>query len=108
MDEIKWSDPYQMLMVTEEIEGAHPKLANYPLLPEDLVSLYDDGTWAKVGPGMMVTGFVLSPEQVQKLKPVWLQSMHLNYHLIGDVDPDEVEADLYGVPKEEDNGGYSL
>lgn len=83
-------EPTQALMVTEEIVGAHPLHVNYPLLPEDIVSREVDGTWMKHAPGMAVGGFVLSPEQVQSLKVVWMISEHLVYEVYGDVSPDEV------------------
>ncbi len=104
----QWSDPYQILVVTEEIRGAHPKLVDYPLLPEDMLQLYTDGRWAKIGPGMLVVGFVLSEEQVQTLKPIWVRSMHLNYHYVGDVDPSEVDPSLTQVPGGEGGSGYDL
>ena len=104
----EWSDRYQILAVTEEIQGAHSKFDNYSLLPEDLLQLYTDGTWAKIAPGILVTGFVLSPEQVQTLKPIWVRSVHLSYHYEADVDASEVDPSLYSMPEEKDNGGYTF
>jgi hypothetical protein len=56
--------------VTEKIEGAHPKLQKYPLLPDDLLVKDADGTWAKEAPGLCVVGFILTPEQEATLEPV--------------------------------------
>lgn len=91
---IRRADPTQALMVTEEIAGAHPHHPNYPLLPEDIVSLEPDGTWMKHAPGLAVSGFVLKPEQVQKLKVVWMVSEHLLYEVLGDVDPEAVAPEI--------------
>lgn len=72
------------LMVTETIEGAHPKLTNYPLLSEDLLVPEEDGTYYKFAPGLAVTGFVLTPEQVAALKPVKYKSVNLDYWIVED------------------------
>lgn len=87
-------EPKQELMVTEKIAGAHPQHPDYPLLPEDLVKRQPDGTWYKYAPGMGVTGFVLSEEQVQKLKAVWVISEHLVYEVAGDVAPGEESLEI--------------
>lgn len=103
MAEFEWSDPYQMMMVTEEIEGAHPRHGSYPLLQGDIMQLYTDGTWAKVGPGLMVAGFVLSEEDVQKrMKAVWLQNANLAFHVLRDVEEDELDLALIQAPEEYD------
>lgn len=97
MTDFQWSEPYQVMTVTETIDGAHPQHIDYPLLPEDCLQLYTDGTWAKISPGLMVTGFVLNPEQVQTLKPVWMKNANLAYHIIGDVAPEDVDPALTQV-----------
>lgn len=56
------------LVVTETIEGAHPKLTDYPLLRGDIVSQRADGTWGKYGPGLGIEGFRLTDEQVATLE----------------------------------------
>lgn len=56
------------LRVTKQINGAHPKLTEYPLLPGDLLGKRDDGTFGKFGPGLGIEGFVLTPEQEASLE----------------------------------------
>lgn len=106
MSELQLSDPRQELMVTEEIVRAHPRFPDYPLLPEDLITRTADGTWRKYAPGMAVEGFVLSDEQVRRLKPVWVQSAHLLYEVLGDV-PDGEESDEV-IAMKRGNHGYSF
>jgi len=55
--------------VTEQIDGAHAKHPNYPLLPGDLLFDREDGTYGKFGPGLGIEGFVLTDEQIATLKP---------------------------------------
>jgi hypothetical protein len=70
--------------VTKTIEGAHPKLSQYPLLPDDLLVKHLDGTWAKEAPGLCVVGFILTPEQEATLKQVEFRRAGLEYELIDD------------------------
>lgn len=56
------------LVVTEVIEGAHPKHSYYPLLPGDMMIQEANGTWHKFGPGLGISGFVLSDKQVATLE----------------------------------------
>lgn len=72
------------LRVTEEIEGAHPTLKNYPLLPGDLLQKDDDGTFFKEAPGIAVGGFVLTPEQEANLEPVQFLRHGLDYQVLED------------------------
>lgn len=72
-EQTQYSEPPQRakgFLLTERIEGAQPKNPSYYLLPEDLLVLTDDGTYSKVGPGMAVGGFELTPEQEAELVPV--------------------------------------
>lgn len=57
------------LLVTVQIDGAHPKLTDYPLLPGDLLLSRGGGIYNKFGPGLGIEGFQLTPEQVATLKP---------------------------------------
>ena len=57
------------LLVTEQIEGAHPLHTEYPLLPGDLLFEREDGEFDKFGPGLGIEGFVLTDEQRATLKP---------------------------------------
>lgn len=56
--------------VTRELEGRHPLHERYPLLPGDLI-IQDGrkGTWTKVAPGLGITGFVLTPDDLGVLEP---------------------------------------
>ncbi|UDL16328.1 hypothetical protein SEA_ZOOMAN_44 [Microbacterium phage Zooman] len=106
MADFQWSDPYQVMMVTEEMNGRHPRHVDYPLLPGDSIQLYTDGTWAKVSPGLMVAGFVLSEEDVQtRMKAVWMQSANLAFHVLGDVEEADIDIALTQAPEVE---GYDL
>lgn len=58
-----------LLMVMEEIHGAHPRHKKYPLIPGDVLTLDADGTYMK-HTGLAIYGFRLTPEQVDALKPV--------------------------------------
>lgn len=55
--------------VTETLEGCHPVHADYPLLRGDWINRRSDGTWGKIAPGLGIEGFILTPEQVAKLRP---------------------------------------
>lgn len=59
----------RMYEVTEPIEDAHPLHSKYPLLPGDLLTRDENDTWMKECPGIAVYGFVLTDEQVSKLRP---------------------------------------
>lgn len=65
--------------VTEQIDGAHPKVPKYPLLVDDLLVKEGDGTWTKECPGLAAGGFVLTPEQEATLRPVEFEAYGLNY-----------------------------
>lgn len=51
--------------VTEQIDNAHSKLTEYPLLPGDILFKREDGRWGKFGPGLGIEGFVLTDEQIE-------------------------------------------
>lgn len=109
MTEFQWSEPYQAMMLTEDIPDAHPRHPGYGLLTEDVMQLYSDGTWAKVHPGNVVVGFVLSPEDVQsRMKPVWMRSAQLAFYVVGDVASSEVDPDLTEVPTTREWHGYDF
>jgi hypothetical protein len=55
-------------VVTEQLDGCHPLHAGYPLLPGDLLKRDTDGTYAKIGPGLGIFGFVLTAEQQATLQ----------------------------------------
>ena len=67
--------------VTETIDGAHPTLRDYPLLPGDLLVRDPDGSWAKEAPGLAVGGFALTPEQEATLERVEFDRYGLNYSI---------------------------
>lgn len=69
MTEPSYGGTISGLFVTEQIDGAHAKHPNYPLLPGDLLLKRPDGTYGKFGPGLGIEGFVLTPEQQATLKP---------------------------------------
>lgn len=71
-------------LVVADIRGAHPKQTEYPLLEEDLLLKYEDGTFSKVCPGLGIHGFVLTPEQEATLKPVEYKQHGLNYKILSD------------------------
>lgn len=58
----------QLLKVTTTIDGAHPKHTDYPLLPGDVLTKDDDGTYIK-HTGICVCGFHLTPAQEATLEP---------------------------------------
>lgn len=57
-----------LLLVTERIDGAHPMHTTYPLLPGDVLTLSEDGTYVK-HTGICVCGFLLTDGQAATLKP---------------------------------------
>lgn len=68
--------------VTETIEGAHPLLPNYPLLPGDLLVQDSGGTFMKEAPGIAVGGFQLSHEDIlDRLEEVEFTRHGLEYTL---------------------------
>jgi len=72
-------------LVTERIEGAHPKQPKYPLLPGDLLvqNEHEEGRFDKVYPGIQFNNFLLSEEQRKTLKPVeYLQRGTLEYAIL--------------------------
>jgi len=71
----------QGFLVKERIDGAHPRLKDYYLLPEDLLVRDSNGTYSKVCPGMGVGGFELTAEQEAKLTSVEYISSGLNYQI---------------------------
>lgn len=68
-------------LVTETIEGTHPKHPEYPLLKGDLLVEHEDGSFGKEAPGLCVVGFVLTEEQKATLKPVPFNSLGLYYQI---------------------------
>jgi hypothetical protein len=60
-----------LLQVTISMVGVHPAehLRDYPLLPGDVLTLAEDGTYTK-HTGLCVVGFTLSDEQAATLQPV--------------------------------------
>lgn len=71
--------------VTERVDNAHPKLADYPLLPGDLL-VRDGETWTKEAPGLAVLGFTLTPEQEATLTRVEFSRHGLAYTILsGDI-----------------------
>lgn len=70
--------------VTETIEGAHPRLENYPLLSGDLLVKTSPQIYTKVCPGICVTGFFLTAEQEATLKPVQFEAQGLNYRIVNE------------------------
>lgn len=67
--------------VIETIEGAHPRVPRYPLLPDDLLVRTGPHTYTKECPGVAVTGFVLTPEQEKDLQPVKYSRDGLHYSI---------------------------
>lgn len=65
--------------VTVTIDGAHPRVHGYPLLPDDLLVRAGDGTWTKEAPGLAIGGFRLTPEQEATLEPVTFTCAGLLY-----------------------------
>lgn len=59
----------QGFLLKSRVDGAHPQ-TDYYLLPEDLLVRNGDGSYSKVGPGLAVGGFILTPEQEAELAPV--------------------------------------
>lgn len=66
-------------VVTETIENARPDGMDYPLLNGDLILKQDDGTWFKVCPGTAIGKFVLTEQQVTRLKQVEYTQRGLDY-----------------------------
>lgn len=98
----------QVLQVTEEIHGAHRRFTDYPLLPEDIVRKDPDGTWTKVAPGLQVSEFVLSDEQVQKLQAVWMITEHMIFDILGPVDDDELSNEIRAIKMGGQDFGYDF
>lgn len=64
---MKRGDQYR---VTVRLDGKHPKLEDYPLLPGDLIVWQGVvGKWVKVAPGLGVFGFALTPDDIATLEP---------------------------------------
>lgn len=72
-------------IVQETIEGAHPKLTDYPLLQNDLLVKDSDGSYAKECPGLAIVGFRLTPEQEASLMKVTYEVRGLDYKVIEDL-----------------------
>jgi len=68
-------------LVTETIDGAHPKISNYPLLKDDLIVPREDGSFMKESPGIAIGGFRLTDEQKATLKEVQYTAHGLRYHV---------------------------
>lgn len=73
------SDGY---VVTQTIEEAHPLHPTYPLLQGDLLVRDSDGTFAKVCPGLHVSGFVLKQLDLFNIHPVKFISRGLDYEIL--------------------------
>jgi hypothetical protein len=61
--------------VTTELRGKHPIQTEYPLLPGDVITKSEDGTWMKHAPGLAILGFILTSEDEDTLIPtdkVWV------------------------------------
>ena len=69
------TDTFPGLQVTEQIDDAHPVQVDYPLLPGDLITEEDEGTFVKIAPGLAISGFELSDMQRETLHPV---TVHTN------------------------------
>ena len=69
-------------LVTKEIVGAHRTMEDYPLYVDDLLTRSEDGTWFKEGPGLGISGFELTEDQVATLKPVDFKFYGLAYKII--------------------------
>lgn len=69
-------------LVVETIEHAHPKLFTYPLLPDDILVQWEDGTFVKECPGIAVGGFELTDAQIATLKPVEFEMFGLDYRVV--------------------------
>lgn len=98
----------QVLQVAEEIPGAHQQFVDYPLLPEDIIRKDADGTWTKVAPGLQVSGFVLSDEQVQRLQAVWMITEHLIFDILGPVDDAELSDEIRSIKMGGQGFGYDF
>jgi len=68
--------------VTQDIMNAHPKMPKVPLIEDDLLTKDDDGTWRIECPGIMISGFVLTPEQEATLKEVEFEHDGLAYRIL--------------------------
>lgn len=67
-------------IATVDIQNAHPKIPNYPILEGDLLIPEEDGTWTKECPGLTVGLFVFTPEQVATFKEVEYEHEGLVYN----------------------------
>jgi hypothetical protein len=57
-------------VVLDTIEGALEHRLDYDLFEGDLLVRQDDYSFVKISPGLVVSGFVLSPEDYTKLQRV--------------------------------------
>jgi hypothetical protein len=58
-----------LLMVTVQIDGAHPQHTDHPLLPGDVLGRDGKGGYTKLT-GLCVCGFRLTADQEATLEPV--------------------------------------
>lgn len=68
-------------LLTTDIEGAHPRHVDYPLFEGDLICRDEDGTFTKECPGLAMSGFVLTDDQIAAMTPVEFSSFGLNYRI---------------------------
>jgi hypothetical protein len=59
----------ELLQVKERLVGVHAIHVDYPLLPGDVLTRSEDGTFVK-HTGLCIAGFTLSAEQAARLVPV--------------------------------------
>ena len=57
----------RMHEVTERLVAKNPFHPYYPLLPGDLLSRNPDGTWTKECPGLTISGFHLTDNEIATL-----------------------------------------
>lgn len=69
-------------LVKSTIAGAHDIHVDYSLLEDDLLTRNEDGTFAKVCPGLSISGFKLTAEQEASLQSVEYKLYGLNYKVL--------------------------
>jgi len=69
--------------VTQKIEHAHALHPDYALYPGDLLVREADGArFTKEAPGLCISGFLLTAEEEETLKPVRFERRGLEYRVI--------------------------
>ncbi len=68
-------------LVTEAISVELKSGAIYKLLPGDLLSKSLDGYYSKLCPGVLLTGFKLTPEDELKLAPATFEARGLKFRI---------------------------